>query len=103
MAPAALVQLCAPLVPPPADGVGGVATPEWCFEEDDGGFRTIDDDGLCRRLEEAYAAKGGRVEAKVGRWVYEFDLREMVQRNTHTGKERTLLRMGKESLVEVMR
>ena len=48
------------------------------------------------------AARGRILSTSVGRWAYEFDLQRMGQRNSKTGKERQLLRMSKDSVVELL-
>jgi hypothetical protein len=99
-----LVELCGALDSSPAIDEGAaraVAAPQWCYRDDAGGYVEIDS-AVCVQLEGAYQSKAEALELCVGHWAYAFDLQRMTQRNTKTGTERPLLRMGKESVVEML-
>ena len=77
------------------------APTQWCAGDSKGGYFDIPLE-VCQKLEAAFLAKEEHFEAQAGRWAYVFDLQKMVQRNTTTGKERPLLRMSKDTVVEMM-
>jgi hypothetical protein len=96
------VWLCANDNPSSEDVPPTAAAPtQWCVGDSQGGYFDIPLD-VCQQLEAAFLAKEEHFEAQAGRWAYAFDLQKMVQRNTKTGKERPLLRMSKDTVVEMM-
>ena len=100
-----LLRRCGALKRTGTAGGLGTATkstvPEWCYRDDEGGYIEIEP-AVCEQLGAAFCAKEPGLSTSVGRWAYEFDLQRMGQRNSKTGKERQLLRMSKDSVVELL-